>query len=44
VHEGEITGKLNGQQKRKLIETLRKQDLDRILAEADALKNASKVN
>lgn len=44
VHEAEITGKLNRQQKRKLIETLRKQDLDRILAEADALKNASKVN
>jgi len=44
VHAEEITGKLSRQQQRKLIETLRKQDLDRILAEAEALKNAAKKN
>lgn len=44
VQAEEITGKLSRQQQRKLIETLRKQDLDRILAEAEALKNAAKKN
>jgi len=38
VHEEEVTGKLNRQQQRKLIEALRQQDVVRNLAEAEALK------
>lgn len=38
VHEEEVTAKLDRQQKRKLTEALRKQDIERILHEADALK------
>jgi sialate O-acetylesterase len=42
VHDEEITEKLNGQQQRKLIEALRKLDVERILSEAEALR--SKTN
>lgn len=38
VHDEEVTGKLSGQQRRKQIEALRKQDIDRIIAEAEMLK------
>lgn len=41
VHEAEVTEKLNRQQQRKLIDALRKQDIERILAEADALGSPS---
>lgn len=37
--EEEVTGKLDRQQKRKQTEALRKQDIERILAEAEALNN-----
>lgn len=38
VFEEEVTGKLDRQQKRKQAEALRKQDIERILAEAEAIK------
>ena len=38
VLDEEVVGKLNRQQKRKQIEALRKQDIDRVIAEAEALK------
>ena len=38
VHEEELTEKLDRQQQRKLTEALRKQDVERILFEADALR------
>ena len=37
VHEEELTEKLDRQQQRKQIEALRRQDVERILFEADAL-------
>ncbi|MFT5301808.1 MAG: sialate O-acetylesterase [Mariniblastus sp.] len=40
VHAEEVTGKLDRQQQRKLIEALRAQDVERILAEAELLKAA----
>lgn len=36
VHDGETTGKLNRQQKQRLIKALRKQDLERIQSETEA--------
>ncbi|MCP4784741.1 MAG: hypothetical protein GY903_00135 [Fuerstiella sp.] len=39
VHEEDITEKLDRQQKRKLIEALRKQDIERILSETNALSS-----
>ncbi|MFK8112995.1 MAG: hypothetical protein AB8B91_12370 [Rubripirellula sp.] len=44
VHDEEVTAKLDRQQKRKLIEALRQQDVDRILAEADVIRNATSEN
>lgn len=41
VHADEITQKLDRQQQRKLIEALRKQDIQRILFEAKALEKAT---
>ncbi|MGB7345944.1 MAG: hypothetical protein WBD20_17130 [Pirellulaceae bacterium] len=39
LFEEEVTQKLNRQQQSKLLEALRKQDVDRILIEAEALKS-----
>lgn len=39
VHEEEVTAKLNRQQQQKLKTALQAQDIERILAEAEALKN-----
>jgi sialate O-acetylesterase len=41
VHEKDVTEKLNRQQQRKQIEALRRQDMDRILQEAEALRAAA---
>lgn len=38
VHDQEVTGKLNRQQQRKLLEVLRQQDIQRILQNAEALE------
>ncbi len=42
VHDEELTEKLNGQQQRKLLDALRKQDVERILFEAAELKSTIK--
>jgi sialate O-acetylesterase len=42
VFEEEVVGKLNGQQQRKQIEALQRQDVERILFEADMLKETKK--
>ena len=42
VHENEVTEKLTRQQKRKLLEALRQQDLERILSKAASLKNSER--
>jgi sialate O-acetylesterase len=44
VQEEVVTEKLDRQQKRKLIEALRKQDVERILTEADAIRSTTKEN
>lgn len=41
VHGEEVTGKLNRKQQRMLIESLRQQDVERILSEAEALRSSN---
>ncbi len=44
VHETKVTGKLSRQQRRKQIEALKKQDVERIIAEAAALERTAQEN
>lgn len=41
VHDQEVNSKLSRKQKNQLLDALRKQDVDRILAEAEAMKKSS---